>query len=184
MGAPLVRRFWHPWACAGNVTGCPWVGHGNASRLFEDYVGTVGHGWTLNLNSPPDRSGRMNASVAATMRSLGQARSREPRTTSSSCAPRLASSPPLSSIVATSQAVQKTFGTAVASAGPAPAAVGACAEGMAEVRAAGGGALPPFDYVVSMEGLERGQRIANYSVEYQARARGHRIAQEPASPLF
>jgi hypothetical protein len=27
--------FWHPWACAGNVSGCPWVGHSNASRIFD-----------------------------------------------------------------------------------------------------------------------------------------------------
>jgi len=27
--------FWHPWACAKNVTGCPWVGHANASRIFD-----------------------------------------------------------------------------------------------------------------------------------------------------
>ena len=27
--------FWHPWACAHNVTGCPWIGHANASRIFD-----------------------------------------------------------------------------------------------------------------------------------------------------
>ena len=26
--------FWHDWACAGNVTGCPWVGHANVSRAL------------------------------------------------------------------------------------------------------------------------------------------------------
>ena len=36
--------FWHPWACATNVTGCPWVGHSSASRLFAAWLGTVGHG--------------------------------------------------------------------------------------------------------------------------------------------
>jgi hypothetical protein len=39
-----TKRFWHPWACAGNVTGCPWLGHGNASRIFDSYLVTVGHG--------------------------------------------------------------------------------------------------------------------------------------------
>lgn len=34
----------------------------------------------------------------------------------------------------------------------------------------GGGA--PFDYVVSMEDLRFGQRIMNYSFEFQARGRG------------
>eukprot|EP01047_Picozoa_sp_COSAG01_P113229 COSAG01_NODE_41942_length_445_cov_1.338150_2_plen_84_part_01 len=65
--------FWHDWACAGNVSGCPWVGHGNASRLFDAIVATVGHGAVLNLNSPPDRTGRMNASVALVMRQVGAA---------------------------------------------------------------------------------------------------------------
>jgi alpha-L-fucosidase len=65
--------FWHPWACAGNTSGCPWVGHANASRIFDSYLMTVGHGAVLNLNSPPDRSGRMNASVAAVMYEAGRA---------------------------------------------------------------------------------------------------------------
>merc|ERR1719428_2494273 len=30
--------FWHEWACAGNVSGCPWVGHGNASRIFDSIL--------------------------------------------------------------------------------------------------------------------------------------------------
>ena len=30
--------FWHPWACATNISGCPWVGHGNASRIFDSYL--------------------------------------------------------------------------------------------------------------------------------------------------
>jgi hypothetical protein len=65
--------FWHPWACAGNVSGCPWVGHANASRLFDSYLVTVGHGAVLNLNAPPERTGRMNTSVAAVMREAGRA---------------------------------------------------------------------------------------------------------------
>ena len=47
--------FWHEWACAGNKTDCPWVGHANASRIFHGYVATVGHGWTLNMNIAPDK---------------------------------------------------------------------------------------------------------------------------------
>jgi alpha-L-fucosidase len=65
--------FWHPWACAGNVSGCPWVGHGNASRIFNSYLATVGHGAVLNMNIPPERTGRMNASVAAVMAEVGRA---------------------------------------------------------------------------------------------------------------
>jgi alpha-L-fucosidase len=65
--------FWHPWACAGNVSGCPWVGHANASRIFDSYLVTVGHGAVLNMNIPPERTGRMNASVAAVMAEVGTA---------------------------------------------------------------------------------------------------------------
>ena len=47
---PSQYRFWHPHAaCAGNVTGCPWVGHANASRIFDSYIVTVGRGATLNM---------------------------------------------------------------------------------------------------------------------------------------
>ena len=65
--------FWHPWACAGNKTGCPWVGHGNASRIFDSYLVTVGHGGVLNMNIPPERTGRMNVSVVAVMADVGKA---------------------------------------------------------------------------------------------------------------
>lgn len=65
--------FWHPWACAKNVTGCPWLGHGNASRIFDSYLSTVGHGAVLNMNIPPERTGRMNASVREVMTTVGQA---------------------------------------------------------------------------------------------------------------
>ena len=65
--------FWHPWACADNVTGCPWVGHANASRIFDSYIITVGRGSTLNMNIPPERTGRMNASVATVMAEAGMA---------------------------------------------------------------------------------------------------------------
>ena len=65
--------FWHPWACAGNVTGCPWVGHANASRIFDSYLVTVGRGATLNMNIPPERTGQMNASVFQVMVDAGTA---------------------------------------------------------------------------------------------------------------
>lgn len=65
--------FWHPWACARNITGCPWVGHANASRMFEGYIATVGHGGVLNTNIAPDASGRLNASVVEVMIAVGQA---------------------------------------------------------------------------------------------------------------
>jgi hypothetical protein len=48
--------FWHPWACAKNITGCPWVGHGNASRIFDSYLSTVGHGagmFATHVSSTP-----------------------------------------------------------------------------------------------------------------------------------
>jgi len=28
--------FWHPWACAGNITGCPWIGAETAS--IEQFI--------------------------------------------------------------------------------------------------------------------------------------------------
>eukprot|EP00656_Telonema_subtile_P058606 TRINITY_DN9979_c0_g1_i1.p1 TRINITY_DN9979_c0_g1~~TRINITY_DN9979_c0_g1_i1.p1 ORF type:complete len:236 (+),score=29.21 TRINITY_DN9979_c0_g1_i1:372-1079(+) len=65
--------FWHPWACANNVTGCPWIGHGNASRIFDSYLVTVGHGAVLNMNIPPERTGRMNQSVVDVMHQVGAA---------------------------------------------------------------------------------------------------------------
>ena len=65
--------FWHDWACAGDRPGCPWVGHANASRVFDAVLRTVGHGAVLNMNIPPDRSGRLNASVARVMRDVGDA---------------------------------------------------------------------------------------------------------------
>ena len=65
--------FWHPWACPGNVSGCPWVGHANASRIFDGYVATVGHGGVLNMNIAPDETGLLNKSVVAVMRDVGKA---------------------------------------------------------------------------------------------------------------
>ena len=67
-------RFWHPpWACAGNVSGYPWIGHGNASRNFDSYLVTVSHGAVLNMNIAPERTGKMNASVSAVMHEVGLA---------------------------------------------------------------------------------------------------------------
>eukprot|EP00052_Salpingoeca_macrocollata_P009160 m.72357 g.72357 ORF g.72357 m.72357 type:complete len:241 (-) comp16958_c0_seq2:57-779(-) len=126
----VLRRFWHPWACAFNISGCPWVGHANASRVFNSYLTTVGHGARLNMNIPADRSGKMNASVAQVMADVGRA-------------------------------LNDTFGVHVAA---ALNASGACGQGVVEL------ALPtagqPFDYVVTMEDLARGQRIMNYSIDY------------------
>lgn len=65
--------FWHPWACAGNITGCPWVGHANASRIFDGYIATVGHGGVLNMNIAPTAQGIMNASVVEVMHEAGKA---------------------------------------------------------------------------------------------------------------
>lgn len=124
--------FWHDWACAGNVSGCPWVGHTNASRLFDSVVNTVGHGAILNFNAPADRSGRMNASLAAVMSAVGAALNATFR------------APPLAG---------------------AGAASGSCAAPLVlELPPPGG---QRFDFVVTMEDLTHGQRIANYTVEYQ-----------------
>ena len=59
--------------CAHNISGCPWVGHANASRIFDSYLVTVGRGATLNMNIPPERTGRMNVSAAKTMAEAGKA---------------------------------------------------------------------------------------------------------------
>ena len=125
--------FWHPWACAGNISGCPWVGHTNASRLFDSVIATVGHGAILNFNAPAERSGRMNASLAAVMRQVGAALNATFR------------APPLAGVGATASA---------------------CAAPVVFDLPAPGGQR--FDYLVSMEDLAHGQRIANYTIEYQA----------------
>lgn len=73
----VCLRFWHPWACANKSCltdpSWTWEGHADASRLFESYLITVGHGSILNVNIPPDRSGRMNASVGQVMIDAGRA---------------------------------------------------------------------------------------------------------------
>ena len=85
------------------------------------------------MNIAPERTGKMNASVAAVMRDVGRA-------------------------------LNDTFGSAVASlAGPATLRCGGGDYAVLDV--------PPgaaVDYVVSAEDLARGQRIANYSVEYES----------------
>ena len=126
--------FWHPWACAGNKSGCPWVGHSNASRLLQNWLGTVGHGSVLTANIPPERTGRMNVSVAKVMAQVGAA-------------------------------INNTF--LFRHVGPKASALkGKCIEGFAEIRASSGDSLD-FDYIMSMEEMENGQIIANYSVEYE-----------------
>lgn len=124
--------FWHPWACAKNVTGCPWVGHGNASRIFDSYLVTVGHGAVLNMNIPPDRTGKMNESVAAVMTTVGKA-------------------------------INDTFHRSVAKIVNQSAP---CVEQLALLELEAGST---FDYVVTMEDLSSGQRISNYSIQYQQR---------------
>lgn len=125
--------FWHPWACAGNVSGCPWIGHANASRIFDSYLVTVGHGAVLNMNIPPERTGRMNASVAAVMREAGKA-------------------------------INDTFGPGSALA-QLTGASQHCGTPLELALPRGGGQA--FDYVVTMEDLRFGQRIANYSIDYE-----------------
>jgi alpha-L-fucosidase len=130
--------FWHPWACAHNISGCPWVGHGNASRIFDSYLTTVGHGAVLNMNIPPERTGRMNVSVAQVMRDVGKA-------------------------------INDTFKQSVAKSGPESAP---CGPGIATLTVPVDSELSSepgslFDYVVTMEDMSKGQRIANYSIEFQ-----------------
>lgn len=71
------------------------------------------------------------------------------------------------SVVATMRqvglAINNTFHQSVAS---APATSGQCTSGLVELSVPSGGA---FDYIVSMEDLTRGQRVANYSVDFQRR---------------
>lgn len=126
--------FWHDWACAGNISGCPWVGHANASRLFDSILATVGHGAVLNMNIPPDRSGRMNASVAQVMRQVGEG-------------------------------MNRTFGKHVAKVQDVSAPCGP----VVELKLPSTGS--PFDYIVTMEDLKEGQRIANYTVEFQRKGK-------------
>ena len=125
--------FWHPWACAGNISGCPWVGHANASRIFEGYIATVGHGGVLNMNIAPTASGLLNESVVAVMHEAGKA-------------------------------INHTFH--LNHVGSVADVSGACGPGVATVDVA---TLGGFDYIVTMEDLSKGQRIGNYSIDFQRR---------------
>ena len=49
------------------------AGHANASRIFDGYIATVGHGGVLNMNIAPDATGRLNASVVQVMAEAGKA---------------------------------------------------------------------------------------------------------------
>ena len=121
--------FWHPWACAGNVSGCPWAGHANASRIFDGYVGTVGHGGVMNMNIAPQADGTLNASVVAVMHEAGKA-------------------------------INDTFH--LNDAGMVRDTSAPCGAGVAVVNVTG-----PFDFIVTMEDLTRGQRIGNYSIDFR-----------------
>jgi len=133
-GTTPTYWFWHPWACAKNISGCPWVGHTNASRIFDSYITTVGHGAILNFNCPAERTGRMNASLAAVMHEAGEALNATFR------------APPLLGVYN----VSTPCGTPI------------------EISLPGDHLGAPFDYVVTREDLLQGQRVANYSFEYQA----------------
>ena len=68
--------FWHPKrVCPTNVSkaDCPWLGHANASRVFDGYIAVVGHGGNLNMNIAPAANGLMNASVVVVMADAGKA---------------------------------------------------------------------------------------------------------------
>lgn len=100
----------------------------------------MGHGTTLTVNIPPERTGQMNASVAAVMAQVGRA-------------------------------INNTFHTRVAAVGAPPDSVsGPCIEGFATIKAAAEKVLPRFDYVMSREDMGEGQRIADYSIEFETRA--------------
>ena len=83
------------------------------------------------MNIPPERTGRMNASVAKVMATAGAA-------------------------------INATFHHSVAEvidiSGP-------CGPGVAELTVP---AAAEFDYIMTMEDLSKGQRVANYSVSYLA----------------
>ena len=121
--------FWHPWACADNIAGCPWIGHANASRIFDGYIGTVGHGGVLNMNIAPAANGLMNASVVAVMHTAGNA-------------------------------INETF--RLNDVGKAVDVAAQCATGVVQLDVKG-----QFDYVMSMEDMAHGQRIGNYSIDFQ-----------------
>ena len=85
------------------------------------------------MNIPPERTGRMNASVVRVMAEAGAA-------------------------------INATFRVTVAALA-APVS-GDCTSDFARLTLPPGGAA--FDYVVTMEDMAHGARVANYSVEYRA----------------
>ena len=130
-GARPTYWFWHPKrVCALNATECPWVGHSNASRLFDGYIETVGRGGNLNANIAPNKEGLINASVIQVMADTGKA-------------------------------INDTFklndAGKIVDLAPLPCSVGAV---VLDVSG-------PFDYVLTMEDMRHGQRVANYSIEYK-----------------
>ena len=50
-----------------------WLGHANASRIFDCFLVTVGHGAVLNMNIAPDKRGLLNESVVKVMHEAGRA---------------------------------------------------------------------------------------------------------------
>jgi alpha-L-fucosidase len=131
--------FWHPWVCAFNVTGCPWVGHANASRIFDGYVATVGHGGVLNMNIAPDETGLLNESVVAVMKEVGQALNDTFR---------------LLDAVGLRGKVGNVSG---------PCGMGVVVLNVSDSKGDG------FDYIRTMEDMRYGQRIGNYSIEYRVK---------------
>lgn len=118
------------------------VGFGPASRLFDAYLATVGHGKTLNLNIAPNMTGLMTQGVVDVMADFGDARNR-------------------------------TFGTNLGMLGATPGTCGD--EGVDSFVLDLASATPPvtigaLDYVSIREDLGvAGQRIQNYTVEFQVR---------------
>jgi alpha-L-fucosidase len=116
------------------------VGFGPASRLFDAFLATVGHGKTLNLNIAPNMTGLMTQGVVDVMTDFGDARNR-------------------------------TFGTNLGLLG---ATSGGCGTGhesdfVLDVSSASPAVtVGALDYVSTREDLGvAGQRIQNYTVEYQ-----------------
>jgi alpha-L-fucosidase len=132
--------FWHPWACPGNASVCQhrphWVGHANASRIFDGYVATVGHGGVLNMNIAPDETGLLNESVVAVMKEVGKALNDTFR---------------LPDAIGLRGKLQNVSG---------PCQIGTAVLNVSDGKGDG------FDYIVTMEDLRYGQRIGNYSIDY------------------
>lgn len=152
-------------ACAKNISGCPWVGHTNASRIFDSYIWTVGRKFSC-----PDGT-----------------TSRNPRPSDAVLCPSHDALPPPSDGATLNfncpaertgrmneslAAVMHVAGAALNATFRAPPLAGVanastpCGTPVEFALPDAGG--QPFDYVVTMEDLTFGQRIANYTIEYQA----------------